>query len=60
MPVAAPVGCTHRYDDQVTDTRGDLLLAAGAQVGFVRLEGVDAANLHGVIRVRAATVPRHE
>jgi hypothetical protein len=60
MPVTTQVGRAHRHDDDVTDSPGDLLLAPRAHVRLASLEGMDAADLHRVVGIRAATVPRHE
>jgi len=50
VPVAAEIHRIERDDDEVPDARGDLLLAAGAEVGLGGLERLDAPNLDLVQR----------
>jgi hypothetical protein len=44
VPVAAQVGGVEGDDDEVANTLGDVLVAAGAEVGLARLEGLDATD----------------
>ncbi|HEX4863979.1 MAG TPA: hypothetical protein VFV02_07900, partial [Acidimicrobiales bacterium] len=61
MPVTAQVGGLLRYHDNVSGSRRNLLLAAGADVDLARLERVDDPHLQlavmvVVIRVHKAIV----
>jgi hypothetical protein len=44
VPVAAKVRRLQRDDDDMTGARRDVLVAAGAQVGLGRLEGLDPTH----------------
>jgi hypothetical protein len=49
VPVAAQVGGVEGDDHEVADAFGDVLVAAGAEVGLARLEGLDPTDLDSVI-----------
>jgi hypothetical protein len=49
VPVPAQVGGIEGDDDEMTETLGDLLVAARAQVRLQRLEGLNATYLELVI-----------
>jgi hypothetical protein len=46
VPVTAHVDRTEGHHDEVPHAGGDLLLAAGAEVGLPCLEGMNLPNLH--------------
>jgi hypothetical protein len=45
VPVTSQVGGLEGDDDEVTEPDGDVLVAAGAQVGLAGLEGLDPPDL---------------
>jgi len=49
VPVASVLGHLDGHDDEVRDADADLLMAARAQVGLARLEGMDERNLQVVV-----------
>jgi hypothetical protein len=49
MPVAPVLGDLERHDDEVGEADGDLLVAARAEIGLARLEGMDERNLEVVV-----------
>jgi len=54
MPVAAQVGRVEGHDDEVPGAGRDVLVAARAEVGLLRLVRLDAPDLYLGIRAHAS------
>jgi hypothetical protein len=48
--VAPVLGNLEGHDDEVAEPDGDLLRAAGAEIGLARLEGVDERDFEVLVR----------